>query len=358
MTKLISFPHLDNYYIPIKYLVEKITKQEVLVAPHITKKTLEIGAKYSPDFVCAPFKYNLGNYIESLEKGADILLQAGGGCRYGYYAELQEKILKDLNYEFEFVNFIKNNHVSIKEIYKFAKKLNKKLNYFTYFYYLLTTFLMIIIADKLNVYIRENIGFEVNKGSHEQVEKDFFIELSHAHSIIKLIKLYFKYKKSYKNIELNKPSNCLKVLIIGELYTIMEPNASCYIERNLAKMGVMVKRYTTLTYLLLVKKFKLPFHLRKSKSYLKYHLGADATESIAYSLKHIKEGYDGIIHLKSFGCTPEINAMPILAKISEDYHIPILYFSFDTEDNTEAVKTKLEAFTDMLKSNKYKDTGL
>ena len=119
MTKLISFPHLDNYYIPIKYLVEKITKQEVLVAPHITKKTLEIGAKYSPDFVCAPFKYNLGNYIESLEKGADILLQAGGGCRYGYYAELQEKILKDLNYEFKFVNFIKNNHVSIKEIYKF-----------------------------------------------------------------------------------------------------------------------------------------------------------------------------------------------------------------------------------------------
>ena len=75
MTKLISFPHLDNYYIPIKYLIEKITKQKVLVAPKITRKTLELGAKYSPDFVCAPYKYNLGNYLESLELGANVLLQ-------------------------------------------------------------------------------------------------------------------------------------------------------------------------------------------------------------------------------------------------------------------------------------------
>lgn len=358
MTKLISFPHLDNYYIPIKYLIEKITKQKVLVAPKITRKTLELGAKYSPDFVCAPYKYNLGNYLESLELGANVLLQAGGGCRYGYYAELQEKTLKDLNYQFEFVNFIKNNHVSIIEIYKFAKKYNKKLNILTYAYYLLTTFIMILVSDKLSINIRENIGFEVIKGSYETIEKKFYNDLSNTKSIIKTLKLYRKYKKYYQNIKLNKPDNCIKVLIVGELYTIMEPNASCYIERTLAKMGVMVKRYTNLTYLLLTKKFKLPYHLKKSKKYIKYHLGADATESIAYSLKHIKEGYDGIIHLKSFGCTPEINAMPILAQISEDNHIPILYFSFDTEDNTEAIKTKLEAFTDMLKSNKYKDTQL
>ena len=126
MNKIISFPHLGNYYIPIKYLISNITKCKVLVPPPITKKTMDIGSKYSPDYVCVPFKYNLGNYIESLDLGANILLQAGGGCRYGYYAELQEKILKDLNYDFEFINFIENNHVSIKKIYKFAKTVNPK----------------------------------------------------------------------------------------------------------------------------------------------------------------------------------------------------------------------------------------
>ena len=115
---------MGNYYIPINYLVTNITHCNVIIPPKITKKTIELGSKYSPDYVCVPFKYNLGNFIESLNNGANIILQAGGGCRYGYYAELQEQILKDLNYDFEFVNFIENNHVSIKNIYKFAKFLN------------------------------------------------------------------------------------------------------------------------------------------------------------------------------------------------------------------------------------------
>ena len=128
MREIISFPHIGSYYIPISYLIKKTTKQKVLIPKKITKTTIELGSRYSPDYVCVPFKYNLGNYIESLESGATILLQGGGGCRYGYYAELQEQILKDLNYNFTFVNMIKDNHVSIINIYRFAKKLNKKLN--------------------------------------------------------------------------------------------------------------------------------------------------------------------------------------------------------------------------------------
>ena len=102
MTKKITFPHIGNYYIPINYLVKNITNQEVIIPPKITRKTIELGSKYSPDYVCVPFKYNLGNFIEALELGADTILQAGGGCRYGYYAELQEQILKSLNYKFTF----------------------------------------------------------------------------------------------------------------------------------------------------------------------------------------------------------------------------------------------------------------
>ena len=68
-----------------------------------------------------PFKYNLGNYIDALESGATILIQAGGGCRYGYYAELQQQILKDLGYQFEFINLIQNNHVSLIKLYKISK---------------------------------------------------------------------------------------------------------------------------------------------------------------------------------------------------------------------------------------------
>lgn len=354
MSKKITFPHIGNYYIPIYYLINNVCKCEVIVPPNITKKTIELGSKYSPDYVCVPFKYNLGNFIESIEKGANVVLQAGGGCRYGYYAELQEQILKDLGYEFEFVNFIEDNHVSINKIYKFAKKLNPKLNKFKYYHYLLNTITMVIIMDKLEKYMRENIGFEVEEKSFEKIEKELFNDLKGKISLYKLLKIYIKYKRKYKKCKINKPTNCLKVGIVGELYSIMEPFSSCYIEKKLAKKGVEVKRFTTITYLLLQKKFRIKKLLKKGKKYLKYHLGADGTESVVLTQELAKKGFDGIIHIKSFGCTPEINAMPIMAKVSEDYHIPIIYFSFDSQDNTVGVDTRLEAFYDMILAKKEK----
>lgn len=347
--KIITFPHMGNYYIPIKYFIKKLTNKKVLVPPKITKKTIELGSKYSPDYVCAPFKYNLGNYIEALEEGANILLQAGGGCRYGYYAELQEQILKDLKYQFEFVNFINNNHVSIKKIYEFSKKNNPKINKLKFIYYGINTITMIITMDKLEKYKRENIGFEINKGAHNKVEKSFFYELQkNKISFFKIIKTYYKHKKMIKKIKINKPKNPLKIAIVGELYSIMEPFSSNNIELKLANMGIEVHRYTTLTYLLLQKKFNIKRLLKKGKKYIKYHLGADATESVVLSYELAKKNYDGIVHIKSFGCTPELNAMTILEKISNDYDIPIIYFSFDSNDSTVAIDTRIEAFYDML----------
>ena len=269
MTKIITFPHLGDYYIPISYLIKKITRTKLIIPPKITKKTIQIGSKHSPDYVCVPFKYNLGNYIEALDQGANILLQAGGGCRYGYYAELQEQILRDLGYDFEFVNFIKDNRVSLLNIYKYAKTLNPKLNIFTYAYYLINTALMVIIMDKLGNYPRENMGFELEKNSFINTEKKFFKELTVKPNPIKLIKLYYKYKKIYKNIPVEKPSNCLKVGLVGELYSLMEPYCSCNVERKLAMKGIEVHRFTTLTYLLLQKKYRLKRHLKKGKKYLK-----------------------------------------------------------------------------------------
>ena len=135
--KIISFPHLGNYYYPISFLLRKTTPHEIRPAPPITKKTIELGSKYSPDFVCVPFKYNLGNFIEALENKANIIIQAGGGCRYGYYAEVQEKILKDLGYDFEFLNLVSEDHFTVKTLFKTFRKINPKLSFIKFIYYYL-----------------------------------------------------------------------------------------------------------------------------------------------------------------------------------------------------------------------------
>ena len=85
----VGFPHIGNYYVPATYLFSKILHCEIISAPRISQKTIDLGVKYSPSFVCTPFKYALGTMLEVIDEGADIVVQLGGGCRYGYYHELQ-----------------------------------------------------------------------------------------------------------------------------------------------------------------------------------------------------------------------------------------------------------------------------
>ena len=47
--------------------------------------------------------------------------------------------------------------------------------------------------------------------------------------------------------------------------------------------------------------------------------------------------------------------MPILEQISNDYKIPIIYFSFDSQDNEVGINTRIEAFYDMIKQKKQKN---
>lgn len=353
MNNIISFPHLGNYYIPISYALKKITKCQIIIPPKNNNETISLGSKYSPNDICMPFKYNLGNYINALNMGANIIIQAGGGCRYGYFAELQEQILRELGYEFKFVNLIKNNHISIIKLYKFSKTINKKINIFTYIYYLLQGILMIIFIDKLNKYERINKAKCIDNKKFSLLSNNMLKDYSKDKlSIYKIIKIYHKYQKLYKSIPL-KECEPIKVLLIGELYSLMDSAASNNIEKKLISENISIYRYTDLTYLLLKKKFLRYKILSIARKYIKYTLGADGAESVAHAVKHCKNNIDGIIHIKSYGCVPEINAMPILSQISEDYKIPILFLSFDGENNIANIDTKLEAFYDMIKSKKY-----
>lgn len=352
--KIISFPHLGNYYYPISFLLRKTTPHEIRPAPPITKKTIELGSKYSPDFVCVPFKYNLGNFIEALENKANIIIQAGGGCRYGYYAEVQEKILKDLGYDFEFLNLVSEDHFTVKTLFKTFRKMNPKLSFIKFIYYALLTILMIRYMDNIDNYIRLNIGFEEEENSFDNLLKEMLNSFTNCKGYISLTRKYFKYKKKFYKLKVNKPDNCLKVGIIGELYTSMEPFSSFFLEKELAKMHIEVKRFTNVSYLLYQKKWQKKKMLKYIPEYCTYTIGADGMDNVYRSKYLINNGYDGLIHIKPFGCTPEIGAIPIIRKVCSDYKMPIIFFSFDSATSDTGIRTRLEAFYDMLKERKDK----
>lgn len=355
MSNKIAFPHMSYYYIPVGYIIKNITKGEIITPNYNNNETIAIGSKHSPNDVCMPFKYNLGNYVDALNKGANILIQAGGGCRYGYYAELQEQILRELGYNFTFINLIKNNHVSIVKLYKEAKKINHKLRIYNYSWYLFKGILIIIYMDKIHKYLRQNMALIDDQKQY----KNIFLKMQSVYSnsklsLIKIIKTYRHTKKNLVSIHKNENKKPLKILLIGELYTLMDDAANNNIENNLINSGCIIYRYTDLTYLLITKHFSQRKILKGARKYIKYNLGADGAESVFHAVEHAKKNIDGIIHIKSYSCVPEINAMPILSQISEDYQVPILYLSYDGENNIANIDTKLEAFYDMIKSQKNK----
>lgn len=352
LEKKLTYPQMGNYSVPIYYLLRHIFNVKIIKPNKITNHTIELGSKYSPNFVCMPFKYTLATFIEGLEKGANILLQAGGGCRYGYYSELQEEILKNLGYDFTYINLVSKGKSNKLDLLKKIKKIDKKINIFKVLYYLFITKKMVQYMDELEDYIRQNKAFEVNKGEFDKVYNELLTLFGNTTCYTNLFKNYIKYKNRIKNIEVNKPINHLKIGIIGELYTLMEPFANYNLENLLYSYGVEIKRFTNVTYLLFKKKKAVTKFMKKMKNYIRYKLGADAHDNI-YRTKYLCDNnYDGIIHIKSSFCTPEIGAIPIINKICKEYDMPIIYFSFDANTSMVGIETRIEAFIDMLNMKK------
>lgn len=358
MSKVIAFPQMGNYSVPVNYFLKHVANSKILDPPKITSKTIELGNKYSPEFVCTPFKYTLGTMIECIEQGANVLVQAGGGCRYGYYSELQEQILKDLGYKFTMVNFVTEGKANLKKIINEFLKIETKPKIWKVIYYGYITRLMVKYMDLLDDFVRQNIGFEVHKGDFEKEMKKILNSFSQVKTIHELKRIYKNGLKKLKQIEVNKSDNRLKVGIIGELYTIMEPFSNYFLEKQLAEFNIEIKRFTNVEYLLFEKGKKIKYYLKDVKDYIKYKMGADAADNIARAKYLCENNYDGIIHIKSSFCTPEIGAMPIINKVCHDYKVPVIFFSFDANTSETGIKTRLEAFYDMIEMRKKNETML
>lgn len=347
---LACFPQWGSYSCAFRYLFENGFNVKYLTPPPITKNTIELGSKNSPDYVCTPFKYCLGCHIEALNNGANCLMQIYGSCRLNYYGELEEKILKDMGYNFNFFNMAEINFKSPKSIKTHLKIVNPDVSILKVASALPTTIGIIKTIDKMEDYIRKNVGFEVNKNEMENIFNEFKQKLDHTYSHNEYKKLKKEYMKKLYSVQINKPKRPIRVGFVGDYYTVQEPFSNYFIERELENMGIEVHREMNLTNTIINSKYK---KVRKiSKKYAKFNIGATANYTVAEALKYAKNGLDGIIHVKCFGCTPEINAQTILQNISKDYKVPILYFSFDSQTSETGVKTRLEAFYDMLKAKK------
>lgn len=346
----VSFPHMGDYSVVFTQLLgHLLPNARVFPAPPITRRTVELGSRHSPDFICAPFKYNLGNYIEALDRGANVLFQTGLGCRYGYYGELQEQILRDLGYTFRFV-CLSRERAKPAAAYASLQELGCALPLPKVLHALVLAEESIRAMDRFDYFMRENLAFEEVTGSLDRVRRQLLEGIARVHTLGELRAVRAVCRAELKKVEIHRPERPLRVGMVGELYTLMEPFSNFYVEKKLAGYGIAVSRRMSVEFLLFGQNHRRALH--ESSPYLHHLVGANGVDSVSQSLDYARKNYDGIIHLKSFGCIPELNATPALLNLARDRDIPILQLSMDSQTSETGLETRLEAFSDMIRMKK------
>ena len=344
--KIACAPQIGDYHILAEILLQRCLNYKTMPCPPMTKRTLEIGGRHSPDMICTPFKTTLGNFIEAAEQGANVFIMPGVGCRLGFYDILQKQILDDLGYECEMITLFEYIPTK-KRLYSSMSSINPNLTQdeFDSVFELVVT--ITLDMDQLADFMRRNIAFEVNKGEYEKHYKAYLKEVKNTHYSIEAKIIGTKYKEKMKSVAINKPDRPIRIGIIGEIYVVVEPFSNCYMEKWLAENGVEIIRTSDLSRMA-VALFTMDEQIKNSGGYVDYNIGSTANDAIAQAYQMIQDGIDGIIHVKPSSCSPEITAMSILQNISRDYDVPFMYMTFDTETSEAGVHTRLEAFHDMI----------
>lgn len=350
----VAFFHFRHYEPAFKYFTEQVLDADFVPTPPPTRATIKRGEQMSADYVCTPFKHIIGDYAAALDQGADVLVQVTGFCRLNYYGELQEMILRDAGYDgFQMLNFSYVPDGKIRDYVSFCKKVvNPNLSVARGAVNLLGAYRMVEHIDTLRERYLSNAGFEAERGSFDRVRAEFLSAMNVASTNAEVEAGFRRAMDALAALPVNKPADPVRVGIVGEYYTAQDPTSCLNLERKLLDMGVELSNAMSIS------AFNLHYNAKAARAriteYCTYDMGPTSTFNIDAAKRYAESGYDGIIHIKSAGCTPEIDVMPVLQRLSRDYHVPVLFLTFDTQTSDAGLDTRLEAFYDMIAMRKVR----
>ncbi len=368
--RVFTLPLCGNAWIPFKTAAQQLGL-EVVIPPPITNETIALGARYSPEGICLPFKINIGNYLQAMEKGANCVVfftnnragdkkHGGGGggmCRFRHYGHLQQLVMKKTGADIDFFILGEGGGLIDQlreitgkgtwEIIRVLRVVIKKLR-------------VIDLLEELSWHYRavEKRTGDTTKAMNKALE-------------------YLEGVQDFRTLDRLDPESFfasvetfdrqpLRIGVVGEFYLLVEPASNCHVFEMLGELGVEVHRHLCLGEAIL--RYPPSFILGKlmarwlnmnipprsevaeiARPYLSCSVGGHGRESVADTIRFHDAGCDGVLHLLPMGCMPEVTVRPILRKVSEDYNFPLLTLSFDELISEGAIRTRIETFVDIIR---------
>lgn len=346
---IITFARWGNYAIAFKTIFEQLGLK-VIPPEETNSETIVEGSKIAPEMYCFPMKVTLGNVLPGLRKGANTIFMVqnvGGSCRQRYYGVIQEKVLREANYDVNFIDF----RATPKDIYAKIKEISGA-SFWQIIRAVRLGFQELRLIEKIEKLAQFYRPRELNKSLTDKILAESFSILERVKNKKDFLQAQQKIIKNFSQIKIEKNKKIPKVGLIGEIYTVCDPIINFDLESKLGKEDIEVYREMNITYHL--KKLIFPWKDRiiqkRINPYLKSTVGGHGRDAICEMLNYAKKDFDGIIHLLPFGCMPEVTVRPILEKIHQETGIPFLSLSFDEQTAEAGVDTRIEAFIDVVKN--------
>ena len=359
---ILSFPNMGPNWVAFKTLFETLDPSIQVVLPDPTnREAIKIGVKYSPEFVCFPFKATLGDFVNAIKKGADTLVMAidCGPCRFGFYHAVQERLLHDMGYKH--VRVIPLDQADLLEFHwvKTLREVSGMNGLFAYPKYLKAVIFFLKKTKLLHdIQTAEGLfrAYERNQGDTTFVVNNLLNKLDQANTLKELRNFKNVIKEDFNSIDVDKTRSPLRVAIFGEIHISLEPYVNVDIRRKLGELGVEVHQNLSLKDWV-YHKFHLNFHRKwlehLAHPYISMDIGGECLWVIGEYIDRAQSGFNGACHIYPFTCMPEVTARTIITnKLKKIYDLPIIFFSFDEQTGIEGMRTRLEAFVDLMNSRR------
>lgn len=361
----VTFPHMGNIWVTIQTLFESLGV-EVIVPPMSSKRTLNLGTKIAPEAACLPLKVNLGNYIEAAEQGADTIVITGGigPCRFGLYGEVERQIMQDAGYDYDAVilEAPDGNLAGLAQRIRYlAGRQNSWTKIIQAIHFAYTKSIAMDRIEHLFHQARPILNDPVRtemmytKAQHNLAQAMSYRSVKETVHLVQE-NITEKLEKQRSECEGDPERPPLRIAVIGEIYTILDPFTSLEAERQFGNLGIHVDRSIYLSgwvgahvFQGMAKGYRpLKPYKQLAKPYLKHFVGGHGLETVGAAVYFSQRGFDGIVQLLPLNCMPEIVASSILPEIERDYGVPVMSLTVDEHTGTAGFQTRLEAFADLL----------
>lgn len=349
----LTFPHMGNVQILIEDLLGRLNI-DYLTPPRTTVDTIRKGVRRAPELACFPLKVTLGNFIQGFERGADAGIMVGGvgPCRFGYYAETQRRILKQMGYNAPMIILEPPTTHPVK-FYKSFKKVAPDKTLLDLYKALKVSWKKAVYIEKIEKLSLQVRCYEKVRGATTKAKEKSVEIINNAFLESEIDSAYKEAHSIMKNIPKVK-REVAKIGIVGEFFILLEPFVNFDCEITLGEMGFYIERAIYLTDWIKPSSKNLiaghtPEEVAKaSYPYLSHFVGGDGRQTVGHSILYAKHGFEGILHLMPFTCMPELIAKSLLPQISKDLDIPMLTLVIDEQTGKAGVQTRLEAFADLI----------